>query len=69
MLLLIIILILVFGGGLGYYGHTAYGPWGGGGIGLGTILLIFLICYMFGAFRHSDKKGEHRKVPALRFTW
>jgi hypothetical protein len=51
MLILIIILILVFGAGGGYYGHTRWGPSGGAGIGLGTILLIFLIAYMLGLFR------------------
>jgi hypothetical protein len=50
MLILIIILILVFGLGGGYYGHTRWGPSGGAGIGLGTILLIFLIAYMLGLF-------------------
>jgi hypothetical protein len=48
MLILIIILILVFGLGGGYYGHTRWGP---AGIGLGTILLILLIAYMLGLFR------------------
>jgi len=51
MLLLIILLILVFGGGLGYLGHTQWGqgqPWAGPGIGLGTILIICLILYLMG---------------------
>jgi hypothetical protein len=51
MLILIIVLILVFGLGGGYYGHSRWGPSGGAGIGLGTILLIFLIAYMLGLFR------------------
>ena len=51
MLILIIILILVFGLGGGYYGHTRWGPSGVAGIGLGTILLILLIAYMLGLFR------------------
>lgn len=51
MLLLIIVLILVFGLGGGYYGHTLYGPVGGTGIGLGTVLLIVLILYLLGLFR------------------
>jgi hypothetical protein len=49
MLLLIIILILLFGGGAGYWGHSRYeGVWGGPGIGLGTILVLFLILYLLG---------------------
>jgi hypothetical protein len=51
MLIIIIILILVFGLSGGYYGHTRWGPGGGAGIGLGTILSILLIAYMLGLFR------------------
>lgn len=51
MLILIIILLLVFGGGGGYYGYSRWGTRGGGGIGLGTILLILLIAYLLGGFR------------------
>jgi hypothetical protein len=51
MLLLIIILILVFGVGGGYWGHTQWGPSGGAGVGLGTVLVILLVCYMLGLFR------------------
>jgi hypothetical protein len=51
MLLVIIIWVLVFGFGGGYYGHTRWGPSGGAGIGLGTILLILVIAYMLGLFR------------------
>ena len=36
-----------YGGG-GYYGHSRWGPSGGAGVGLGTILLIILIVYMLG---------------------
>jgi hypothetical protein len=50
MLLLIILLILLFGGGLGYVGHANWGPYGGG-IGIGTVLLIVLIIYLLGGFR------------------
>jgi hypothetical protein len=50
MLLLLIILLLIFGTGGGYYGHRRWGPSGGAGIGLGTILLILLIAYMLGLF-------------------
>jgi len=46
MLILIVILLLVFGGGGGYYGHTRWGA----GLGLGTILSLLLVLYMFGIF-------------------
>jgi len=45
MLLLIIVLVLVFGLGGGYYGNSRWGPSGGAGIGVGTIVLILLIAY------------------------
>jgi len=48
MLLLIIVLVLVFGLGGGYWGNTQYPGWGGPGFGLGTILLILLILYLLG---------------------
>lgn len=54
MLLLIIVLILLFGCGGGYWGHSRWGegaPWAGPGVGLGTILLILLVCYALGLFR------------------
>jgi len=51
MLIWIILLILVFGLGGSYWGHSTYGGWGGPGIGLGTILVILLIAYFMGAFR------------------
>ncbi len=50
MLILIIVLLLVFGAGGGYYGHNRWGPSGGAGVSLGTILLILLIAYMLGLF-------------------
>jgi hypothetical protein len=50
MLLLIIVLLLVFGIGGGYYGHSRWGRTGGAGVGLGTILVILLIAYMLGMF-------------------
>lgn len=50
LILLIIVLVLVFGGGGGYYGYGRWGYRGGARIGLGTILLIVLICYLLGAF-------------------
>lgn len=51
MLLLIIVIILLFGGAGGYYGHAAWGPAGGMGISLSTILIILLIAWLLGAFR------------------
>lgn len=48
MLLLIIVLLLVFGVGGGYYGHTRWGYRGGAGVGLGTILLVVLVAYLMG---------------------
>ena len=50
MLLLIIILVLLFGGGGGYYGYSRWGTGGGMGI-VGTVLLIVLVMYLFGALR------------------
>jgi len=47
MLILIILLVLLLGGGGGYYGHSRWG-YGGGAVGLGTILLILLLVYMLG---------------------
>lgn len=49
MILLIIVLILVFSGGFGYWGHSRWGStntYAGPGIGLGTILIILLILYL-----------------------
>ena len=51
MLILIVLLILIFGGGVGYWGNSQYGGWRGPGFGLGTILVILLICYLLGLFR------------------
>ena len=49
MLLVLILLILLFGGGFGYYGNSRYPGWGGPGFGLGTVLIIVLIWYfVFG---------------------
>jgi hypothetical protein len=44
-------LVLLLGGGGGYYGHSRWGYSGGAGIGLGTILVILLIAYLLGMFR------------------
>jgi len=46
LLFLIIVLVILFGGGGFYYGGPAYG---GGGLGL--VLLVCLIVYLFGGFR------------------
>jgi hypothetical protein len=51
MLLLIVLLILLFGFGGGYYGHSRWGPSGGARIGLGTIVLIALLVWLLGGFR------------------
>jgi hypothetical protein len=48
MLILIIILLLVFGLGGGYYGRNRWGNRGGAGIGVGTILVVLLIAWMLG---------------------
>ena len=48
LLLLIIVLLLVFAGGGGYYGYNRWGACGGAGIGLGTVLVILLVCYLLG---------------------
>ena len=53
MIILIILLLLVFGGGFGYWGHTQWGAnngFAGPGIGLGTILVICLILYLLRVF-------------------
>jgi hypothetical protein len=50
MLIIIIILLVVFGAGGGYYGYGRWGSRGGTGIGLGTVLVILLICYLLGVF-------------------
>lgn len=51
MLVLIIILVLLFGAGGGYYGHARWGPRGGAGVSLGTVLLIVLLVYLLGGLR------------------
>ena len=43
-------LVLLFGGGGGYYGYSQWGA--GGGLGIfGTVLLVALVVYMFGGLR------------------
>jgi len=54
MIILIIVLLLVFGGGFGYWGNARWGggqPLAGPGIGLGTILVVLLILYLLGLLR------------------
>ena len=51
MIIVIILVLLLFGGGGGFYGNQAWGPVGGAGVGLGTILVILLVCYLLGFFR------------------
>ena len=49
MLFLIIVLVLIFGVGGGYWGHTQWGAnngYAGPGIGIGTVLVILLILYL-----------------------
>ena len=48
MLILLIILLILFAGGGGYYGHSRWGPSGGAGVGLGTILIVLLVVYLMG---------------------
>lgn len=54
MILLIILFIVIFGLGGGYWGHRQWGEsngYAGPGIGLGTILIILLVCWALGLFR------------------
>ncbi len=48
MLILFIVLLLLLGGGGGYYGHSRWGYGGGAGLGLGTVLAVFLVVYLLG---------------------
>ena len=50
MLLLLLVLILLFGCGGGWVGNRQYGPTGGFGIGLGTILIILLLFWLLTGF-------------------
>jgi drug/metabolite transporter (DMT)-like permease len=48
MLIIILVLLLIFGGGFGgYYGYNRYGPRGGIGI-VGLVILIILLVWLFG---------------------
>jgi len=58
LIILIVILVLVFGGGGGYYGYNRWGYAGGGGIGLGTILLILLVCWLLGVFHSKEMRAR-----------
>jgi hypothetical protein len=53
MLVLIILVIILLFGGFGYWGNRSSQPWGyGGGFGLGgTILIIVLVCWLLGIIR------------------
>jgi hypothetical protein len=48
MILLVVLVILLFGGGFGYYRGGYYGRGGGYGIGggLGLVLVVLLIVYL-----------------------
>ena len=50
MLLLLIILVLLFGGRGVFYGYSRWGSRGGIGI-FGTVLLVVLALYLLGAVR------------------
>ena len=50
MLLLLIILVLLFGGRCVFYGYARWGSRGGIGI-FGTVLVIVLTLYLLGAVR------------------
>ena len=49
MLLLLLLLVVLFGG-FGWYGGERWSPGNGSGIGLGTIVVIFLIIWLLGGF-------------------
>ena len=50
MLLVILVLLILFGTGGGYYGYNRWGPMGGGSF-LGTALLVLLVLYLLGYLR------------------
>lgn len=47
MLIVLIVLLLLFGGGGGYYGYSRWGMEGG----LGIVLFILLLFFLFGRGR------------------
>ena len=53
LIILIIVLLLRFRRGGGYYGYNRWGAGGGAGIGLGTVLVFLLVCYLLGVFRSA----------------
>lgn len=52
LILIIVVLLLLFGGGGGYYGYSRYGGRGLGGV-LGTVLVVFAVLWLVGAFAHA----------------
>jgi Protein of unknown function (DUF3309) len=49
LIILIVVLVVLFGGGFGYWGHSQWGEtngYAGPSIGIGTILVILLILYL-----------------------
>ena len=50
MLLLILLLVLLFGGCGGWYGNGRWGAPGAAGGFLVPLLMILIICYMLGLF-------------------
>jgi len=57
----LIILLVLFAGGGGYYGYNRWGSGGGAGIGLGTVLVILLsACWGCSTKSHARavKKGH-----------
>ena len=55
MLWLIILLVLVFGGGSGFYGYSHWGAGGGLGI-VGTLLFVMVVVYQFRRLRFSRSR-------------
>ncbi len=51
MLILIIVLLILFGGVGTFHTWNNYGPAYGGGFSVGTILLILLVIYLLGGLR------------------
>jgi hypothetical protein len=46
-ILIILLLLLIFGLGGGWYTHNTYGGYYGPGIGLGTILVVIVLFLLF----------------------
>lgn len=47
-MIVLLLVVLLIAGGSGYYGHNRWGPGGGAGISLGSILVILLVAYLLG---------------------